>query len=230
MFYVEQFFWNLTMVLKDKIAGSCTFLVCCIFRQRKFFVFAVLCLFTLSCEKPMDNPELVDPIYNDLLNDAKTSVGLATTEEKNLESLNKDIEALKAGDNSRKNKMRQRFESETKITGFKQRAQYFQLRGLKRKEYVLDNYPKYFAKHLPWPDSEEWHDYQASKKLQMASRDWGTRVPKLGKRIKEYNASAAAAYSGGGKAEGAKKESGESAPEKGSERVRPEGQSPEKSE
>lgn len=229
MFYVEQFFRNLTMIMSIAEIATRIKFAACIFKNNQFLAFALLCLLAAGCEKPMDNPELVDTIYNDLLSDAKTSAGLATTEEKNLESLNKDIEALKPGDNSRKNKMRQKFESETKITSFHQRAQYFQLRAFKRKEYVLDNYPKYFAKHLPWPDPNEWHDYQASKRLQMASRDWGSRVPKLGKRIREYNASAAAAY-GGAKLEEGKPEAREKSPEKPQDGAKSEGSAVEKPE
>ena len=134
----------------------------------------------LACEKPLDNPEQTDQIYNDLLKDAKTSSALAETEKKSLEGIEKEIADLKPGDNSSKIKFRKKYESEHKIEAFTQKSTYFSLRAFKRKEYVLQVYPKYFTRHLAWPDHEEWVDYQASKRLELASRDWGPESAQAG--------------------------------------------------
>ncbi len=181
----------------------------CIGLRRSFgyraLLLVLLSMLILSCERPLENPELSDQIYNDLLKEAKAASAAAETEKKNLESTIKDIADLRPGDNNGKIKIRKKYELEHKVEMLTQKANFYRLRAFKRKEYVLDTYPKYFAKKLHWPDKEEWTEYQASKRLQLASRDWGQRVPKLGKRIKEYNTSAAAAYSSAPKGEGGAK-------------------------
>ncbi len=165
-----------------------------------------------SCEKPIDNPELADNIYNDLIKDAKANSAAVEEEKKVLQGLEDDIVATKLGDNSAKSKFRKKYDTEAKIQVLSQKARYFSLRALKRKEYVEHTYPKYFEKHLHWPDAEEWSDYQASKRLSTASRDWNQRVPRLSKRIKSYADSAASAYSGAKKESSGKKETPDKAP------------------
>ncbi len=167
---------------------------------------------TLSCERPLENPELADNIYNDLLKETKLSTSEIESEKKVLAGLEEDIVATKLGDNSGKSKFRKKYETETKIQLLKQKAQFYELRALKRKIYIGEAYPKYFEKRLHWPDAEEWANYQSSKRLSTASRDWGQRVPRLGKRIKAYSDSAAAAYSGAKKEGAAKKPPDEKEP------------------
>ncbi len=176
------------------------------FLPKTLFIFLFCTTILCGCERPMDNPESVDRIFNDLNQEAKTQQAAAAVEKKALEDIEKDIASTKMGDNSIKTKFRKKYESEHKIEALEQKAEYYSLRALKRKEYVTAMYPKYFEKKAPWPDQDEWANYQASKRLASASRDWNNRVPQLGKRIKDYNAKASAEFSGAPTKEGAKKE------------------------
>ncbi len=169
----------------------------------------MLALLCLSCERPLENPELSDNIYNDLIKDAKTSAAAVEEEKKTLAGLEEDIVATKLGDNSGKSKFRKKYDTENKIQMLKQKVLYYNLRAAKRKEYVANTYPSYFSKKMHWPDAEEWANYQASKRLSVASRDWNHRVPKLSKRIKAYSDSANSTYSKSKKDESQKKEGGE---------------------
>jgi hypothetical protein len=228
MFYVEQFFGYLSMkkslaAYSKSISSAAPVQFPKLHKQLhiqsslRLVLISISSLFLLSCERPMDNPESVDRIFNDLNQDSKSVQTLINSEKKTLEDIEKDISATKSGDNSIKTKFRKKYESEHKIQALEQSTQYLKLRALTRKEYVSKVYPKYFEKKIAWPDNEEWKDYQSSKRLNAADRDWNHRVPKLGKHIKDYNAKAAAEFHTApekkeAKKEGEEKGSGEKKP------------------
>ncbi len=217
MFYVEQICEYLHMKRSLFAYSKGKFLTAAIHyasahKQRLAFsllnisFLIVMAAVFMGCERPMDNPESVDRIYNDLNQESKTVQSGINTEKKALEEVEKDIASTKSGDNNIKVKFRKKYESEAKVQGLTQRLQYINLRALSRKEYVGHVYPKYFEKKMSWPDDQEWKDYQASKRLSSASRDWNHRVPQLGKHIKEYNTKAQAEFHTGTEKKEAKKE------------------------
>ncbi len=132
-------------------------------------------IFLASCNKPITNPELKDPIYNDL-NVRLTEVSQLLAAEKTIlkdheKDLNESIP--QTGQSIRAQK--KVFESQNKIIKLEQEEQYLKLKVAARKVEATNSYSKAFGKNEPWPDPQEFEQYQKEKKAQRAPRDWSVK-------------------------------------------------------
>ncbi|WP_413585837.1 hypothetical protein [Bdellovibrio sp. HCB274] len=145
----------------------------------------ILLIFTLTaCNKPMENPELKDPIYSDL----QTQVGAATAaleaEKKKLEGFEKDLMTVVPQTGQIKYAKKRIYESQAAITRLEQEVEYLKLKVEQRKATAQQSYKKAFAKKEDWPDPKEWASYQAEQKLRKAKRSWDVK-----ERMKEAGVS-----------------------------------------
>ncbi len=151
------------------------------------FIFALLSAAALvGCKSEDPNPELMDPIYADLVKMAKDADSAVKDQEKNIEELQKNIER---DDKENKFGQRDRFIHEKQVaekalTALRQNSLYYDIRAEQRKEFDRKDYLMASRAGQPWPRPEEKAEYDETKKLKFANRNWGSRVPKTTKYTK----------------------------------------------
>lgn len=143
----------------------------------------------LGCSKPMDNPEIMDPIYNDLkkLADeyAKT---VEDTKKQKAESYKKFL-AMEANSLDKKLEMKNYNKLSKELKRAEDMAQYYKIRMERRKFEGRIAYLESYEKKEPWPKPEEYKAFQFHHKLRNAPRQWDTRVPKNADRYSRKTAS-----------------------------------------
>jgi hypothetical protein len=136
------------------------------------------CLFILtSCKQPEEHPELLDPIYSDLSAQAAGFQGKAEGQKKKIEELTVKIEKYGARDPEAKQTIFQKENLERGLQQLEQQAQYYTIRANQRRLFDKESYTRAFNADQPWPPADEFKEYQESKKLVNASRDWSKTVP-----------------------------------------------------
>lgn len=150
----------------------------------KRFNLALIFLFCLStqilgCKKADPTPELMDPIYSDLLKRATDAQKGLDEANAKLVSLHEELE--KAEPNSIDLKDIQKEIAKTRAQKLRadQEARYFKIRTERRKFEDRIEYKKAFAKGQPWPNKHEYSDYLVNIRLREINLNWGARIPKL---------------------------------------------------
>lgn len=152
---------------------------------------AVICL--TACEKPLAEPEMVDPIYSDLETRLKTVQTLLETERKALEDVKNRFETAPPRDLNRKRSQHEIYQREKTVKRLEEKELYHQLLIKKRLKHVRTIYPERYKAKAPWPDPEEVERYRTNQRLNSTSRNWADRVPRLADRQKAYEAEQKAA-------------------------------------
>jgi hypothetical protein len=142
-------------------------------------ILLTLWLFT-GCEKPMENPEGADAIYQDMQKESLQATKAAEDEKKSLADVEASILKLGDRDPARIKVFQEKYAREKKIVRLEETALYFKLRAEKRKAADQDSYLKAFKEKRPWPNKGEVAAYQAQRRLELAPRSWDARVPKMG--------------------------------------------------
>jgi hypothetical protein len=154
-----------------------------VFLRTIFLGFIII--FGLSgCKRPHPNPEILDPIYADLLAEVRAAENIIQSEEKEIEGLRTKIAALKPRDIMRASFGRELLSRERRVRSYSERRIYFETRAAQRKAHVQREYLLAFEKDEPWPNPADYQAYLATKKLQSVSRNWDDRVPKLTRHLK----------------------------------------------
>lgn len=145
----------------------------------KALIILAYSLISVSCEKMLESPELVDPIYLDLLVQAKSMETLAIEEKKKVEELQKEIEKLPNQSGLKQKLEKKIFASQHKVDQSSQMSKYYKLSALKRKREIRKYYPIIFSKRESWPQNDVKKQYDAHKRLLNAPKLWDQRIPKL---------------------------------------------------
>jgi hypothetical protein len=155
--------------------------------------FLCLSLMISGCSQPRPNPELVDPIYSDLLKEADGYEKAAVEAEKKHEEAKLELSKMGPREPQRNGQTRIVYNAEREATQLKQMALYYKIRAEQRKEFDQSDYLKAFnaGKGDEWPPREEYQAYLLRKKLQSAPRNWEERVPKMVRYNKGYSNSVA---------------------------------------
>ncbi|WP_413576394.1 hypothetical protein ACLVWU_18600 [Bdellovibrio sp. HCB290] len=137
---------------------------------------AIILILTLAaCNKPMENPELKDPIYSDLQTQVTAATAALEAEKKKLEGFEKDLITVVPQTGQIKYAKKRIYESQAAITRLEQEVEYLKLKVEQRKSTAQTSYKKAFAKKEDWPDPKEWASYQAEQKLRKAKRSWDVK-------------------------------------------------------
>jgi hypothetical protein len=156
-------------------------------------IFILLFLVLASCKKENPNPEMLDPIYKDLVERASAAQKGFDEEMKKREALELAVQKTAPNTIERKNADRELAKSKADAAEFERKARFFGIRA--RRRLIVDkiSYSEAFSKNLPWPDPNEYSDYKLNIRLNEASRNWGNRVPKLQTRLEKTEAAPTAA-------------------------------------
>jgi hypothetical protein len=146
---------------------------------RFLMVFAIFV--SLGCSRPDPQPELQDPIWNDL----RAQLGVTR---KNIEDFRKLLEEhqavvaqVKVQTGQIKYAEKRVWETKKYLETLYQQEKYWLLRIAERQVRTRANYLKAFKEGKPWPDKEEISQYMAEKRLRQASLQWDSRD-----RIKDF--------------------------------------------
>lgn len=139
----------------------------------------VLCTQLVGCKKEDPNPELMDPIYSDLLKRATDSQKAYEEAKVKVEALRKDLEKAEPNSIDVKDIQKDLAKTEIQKQRAEQEARYFKIRSERRKYEDRIEYKKAFAKNEEWPNKHEYSDYLVNIRLREINLNWGARVPKL---------------------------------------------------
>ena len=140
-------------------------------------IFSTMALF--GCRKEEPNPEILDPVYQDL---AKELAGLKSAKDE----AEKAVEAAQKAVNKAPTRTMERRESEDdlhkaegNLARLTQVVAFYELRVERRRVEARRDYKIAFAAEKPWPDPKEFEAYVINKRLSRASKNWADRVPKF---------------------------------------------------
>lgn len=129
------------------------------------FSFILTLLSVLGCKQPSPTPELMDPIYNDLV--AEKALALKNLEEqkKQLIDLEKQYAETKPQSGQVKSAQRKVEEARLRLHKFKQQVLYFEVKVANRKLESRRKYKIAFLNNQEWPDKVEISQYMSIQKL-----------------------------------------------------------------
>jgi len=148
--------------------------------MKRFFVGLMVSFLLLGCKQEEPNPELRDPIFQDLSKkaaDAQKSLDEALVKRK--EGREK-LEKTEPNSIELKDAKKELEKTESLVTRLQQDATYYRIRAERRKIVAKMTYREAFWQDKPWPDPREYSDYQLNIRLNQINLNWGTRVPRLG--------------------------------------------------
>ena len=146
---------------------------------------AVVILVISGCSRPNPNPELVDPIYADLLQRSAVAKAGAETKKAEIKKLKEEIAELPARDPTKRKLQEDLSKNEMLLVVADQEGLYYEIRANQRKAYARDEYTKAFDAGKPWPDPKDFETYKIQRKLRDSPREWTGKVAKTGRYNKK---------------------------------------------
>lgn len=133
-----------------------------------FLIILSVILPLLGCKKPNANPELMDPIYNDLVAEKALAVKNLEDQKKQLLDLEKQYSEAKPQTGQLKPAQRKVEDARIRMHKFKQQVLYFEVKIANRKIETRKKYMFAFLNNQEWPDKKEIDEYMAIQKLRRA--------------------------------------------------------------
>lgn len=168
----------------------------------RFFIvcsIAFIAILTLSgCEKEDPNPELRDPIWQDLSKRAADYEKQREEHKAKIVGLREKLEKVEPNSMDLKDVRRDLAKTEKALLGAEQLARYYKIRAERRK--VVDKIAAREARaaNKEWPDPNEYSEYLVNIRLHEINRNWNARVPKLQDRLVRKPAKEEKPAGGGG--------------------------------
>lgn len=143
-------------------------------KHKNFYIsiIALLFLFAAGCEKPHPHPELLDPIYSDMLKMEDEYKKAAESEKKNLEEFELALKNVVPQTGQIKYAQKRYYESLARYERMKQMELYWGVRAKSRKRSDSIEYIKAFNKKEVWPNPDEYKEYKSFKDAQKPIRPW----------------------------------------------------------
>jgi hypothetical protein len=138
----------------------------------------LIALTSLGCKREDPNPELRDPIYNDLLSERAMHTKMKEEIIKKIEVAEKELAKTRPRTMERKNAANDLEKLEHKLIKSNEMIEYYDIRAKLRYTDVRRSYKQAFLSGDEWPNPEEHKAYLVNKRLLNASRMWDDRVPK----------------------------------------------------
>lgn len=145
----------------------------------KLLSFAFILVFMFGCEKKNPHPELLDPIYQDLVIELDIANKAIESEEAALVELAKEKALAVPQTGQIKYASKKVAEAQRRLEVLKQQKLYFDIKLEQRKAEALRRYEASLKPGgRPWPDPEEVENYRAVAKLQRDKIAWSQREKK----------------------------------------------------
>lgn len=130
-----------------------------------------------ACNRPHPNPEIMDPIYLDLVRRAQEA------EREYQEGLSKANAAHLAIQSSQVNTLDRQvakkdwLQSRQKLPFLEERAKFLKIQAERRRVMSRLSYRLAFERGDAWPEPQEYEFYKAHRRLREAPQSWDHRVP-----------------------------------------------------
>lgn len=147
-----------------------------------FFSSVLLSLALSGCQKGVPEPELLDPIFKDLSETHRQKAHELEEELKKLAQTKAQLEKTESRSVQRKILAKDYSIGIQTIQELRESILYYKIRAERRKFTDRMTYKVALDAGKPWPDPQEYAQYQVNKRLNEASRQWAERVPKLNDR------------------------------------------------
>lgn len=141
----------------------------------RIFTIILLCYALVSCNKPDPNPELKDPIYNDLNALLATTSQAIEAEKKLLSGHEKELNESIPQTGQVKRLQKRVGESKGKISRLEQEKSYLRLKIKARLKVARSTYARAYDNKEVWPNPQEWRSYEAEKKFRNAKKTWDVK-------------------------------------------------------
>lgn len=146
-------------------------------------VLLILSVATMGCEKPNPNPELLDPIYRDLMTRKSAADSEVSSGETELKSAMEAVGKATPQTGELKRARRGVEIVQQKLERAKQESLYLGVLIHQRKKYARKHYLQAYHQKQPWPPKEEYEHYKLVRRLREAPLSWDAHLPKLPSRI-----------------------------------------------
>jgi hypothetical protein len=146
------------------------------------FMFSFL-LLSFGCKKPAPNPELLDPIYAEILKEGADAKKRLEEEKVVLEGHLETLKKVVPQSGQIKYATKRVNESKALVERLRQRAEFYEYHAKYRLKEARKNYLRAFNQSKPWPDPSEISEYQKVRSERLKKRQWSQ-----GDRVGEYNA------------------------------------------
>lgn len=155
--------------------------------MRRFFMVCSIAFITIvslsGCEKEDPNPELRDPIWKDLSEQAAHYEKQKEENKAKLKELREKLQKVEPNSMDLKDVRRDLAKTEKALLGAEQLSRYYRIRADRRKVEDKISAREALAQGKEWPDKREYSDYLVNKRLHEISLNWNSRVPKLQDRL-----------------------------------------------
>jgi hypothetical protein len=135
-----------------------------------------------ACSKEDPQPEIRDPIYNDLASRTKTLDEDVKSLTEKLTSLKINVQNAEPNTLAGREVARDLRKHQKMLREAVQALTYYRIRLDRRKLVDKLTYRDAYLARREWPDPSEFRHYQISLRLKEANRNWGARVPRLADR------------------------------------------------
>lgn len=144
----------------------------------KLTILGAVCVSVQACEKRLENPESVDPVYHALQKEHKDAEAAVAAMEKQLEESKKSYEATKPMEKMKIQLRREIYQQEAALKKLREKELYQRLLVAKRVDEARLEYDRAYRNKETWPNPESFKSYEATERLKKAPRNWSSRVPK----------------------------------------------------
>jgi len=118
------------------------------------------------------HPETVDPVYRDLKREANKAFGLYKDKEKKVLEAKKAYEEAPIRTGQRLEAQEEYFQELKEQQNYSEKYRYLALKAELRQKHDNVVYPTYFKEKKPWPNPEDYNEYELEKRLSSAPREW----------------------------------------------------------
>lgn len=153
-------------------------------RTRNFYVAFLILVFLTGCKKPVENPELTDPIYSDFTSEADRLKKEIEAKYKEIENQKKEIESPLAIEGQKKLARENIFSLKNEIFKLSQKEQYFRYSAESRKIFIRKKSLEAFKSGNNWEPLDIKEDYLERKRLSQAPKTWARGVATVKEPVK----------------------------------------------
>lgn len=173
-------------------------------RVFRLAILGSLCFLLTSCRSPDPNPELRDPIFQELKKAAAEAEKAHEDSKKAVEEAQAKLKEARPRTIEQKDAEKAYFKAIRATQSLKTAAHYLKIRSERRRIAARLSYEKAYNAHAEekWPDRSEYSGYLTNQRLQQAPRKWSQRM----KALREERAPANQSKEKGEAKEGEKEE------------------------
>jgi len=131
----------------------------------------------LGCNKPASEPELVDPIYRDLLTEYSNAQKAVLDNQKKVEEAKANLKTIVPQTGQNRKITAAYHDAKERLAMSEQMEEYYKVKSKLRKFEARNMYLKAFEEGKEWPDPIEYSNYLRDKETKTRSRNWRDRTP-----------------------------------------------------